>query len=391
MDILKIAIIVAITLLPLGELLRIPLGNNSTLHPLDIAVAFISLIWLYKKAKEKKSKPYTSAKAIGIFTLIIIFSLLANLTWLTPLQTGVASLYFLRWLTYAGVYFALAGSEESLKKYAVKSLTIAGGIIVLLGFLQLIFFPNLLPLFPLGWDKHVYRMVSTFLDPNFAGAFFVLYLLLLSSQLPSQKAKKKVLFYIMFILTLIAVILTNSRSALLMLVGAAATYLFLIKKFHLIFTLLGILLLSFIILLPFSHIENLNLLRTNSSKARIQSWQNALQIFQKNPLLGVGFNTYRYAQIKYKLISAHTPVPSHADAGTDNSFLFILATTGIIGFVFYLAIWVNIIKEQQKGVIQKVLLASCIGLIINAFFINSLFYPTIMFWMWALAGVNHSK
>ena len=54
---------------------------------------------------------------------------------------------------------------------------ISGSLIVLLGFIQLMFYPALRNLYYLGWDEHLYRMFSTFLDPNFAGAFFVLFTL----------------------------------------------------------------------------------------------------------------------------------------------------------------------------------------------------------------------
>src|SRR3989344_4212784 len=86
-------------------------------------------------------------------------------------------------------------------------------------------------LYYLGWDEHLYRLFSTFLDPNFAGAFFVLYFLFALNIL-IDSLKKQTKFFSLFIglmsfLALIAIFLTYSRSALLMLITGSFIFLFL--------------------------------------------------------------------------------------------------------------------------------------------------------------------
>ena len=48
-------------------------------------------------------------------------------------------------------------------------------------------------------------------------------------------------------------------------------------------------------------------------------------------------------------------------------------------------------KEGFQKTISIVILASSIGIFVNAFFINSLFYPSIMLWMWVLIGLRDNS
>ncbi|MBI3070128.1 MAG: O-antigen ligase family protein, partial [Candidatus Levybacteria bacterium] len=128
---------------------------------------------------------------------------------------------------------------------------------------------------------------------------------------------------------------------------------------------------------------------------RLESTGNAIAIFKDNPLIGVGFNAYRYAQYRYGFIKGENWQIVHSGAGTDNSFLFVLATTGIIGLISYLYLWWVILKkayfEKSSKIISGVVFASVAGLALNAFFINSLFFPFIMAWMWILLGLTESN
>src|SRR5258708_6905683 len=133
--------------------------------------------------------------------------------------------------------------------------------------------------------------------------------------------------------------------------------------------------------------EGTNLFRTTSSNARFASSQLVFLIFQKKPLFGVGFNAYRYAVKRYKFVAVSKNMVSidHGGAGTDNSFLFILATTGIVGFIAYVYVWLQIFISRKS----VFLFASSIALFVDSFFINSLFYPLIMIWMWIVIALDY--
>jgi O-antigen ligase len=274
----------------------------------------------------------------------------------------------------------------------------SGTVVVLIGYIQYFLYPDLKNLFYLGWDEHLYRMFSSFLDPNFAGAFFVLVFILILGliyqSLRNSLISKAVALSLLNFFVLIAVYLTYSRSAFVMLAISLSVFLFLIKKWKLIvFTLIGLLLIVFIVPKSFQT-EGTNLLRTFSSEQRIESSQIAIKIFQTSPVFGIGFNSYRYAQNKIGLNNQIWQT-THSGAGTDNSFLFVLATTGIIGLVLYLYLILRIAsfaKDNFKNnVFSLILLSSFTGLIVNSFFINSLFYVFILEWIWIEVSLIENK
>ena len=141
--------------------------------------------------------------------------------------------------------------------------------------------------------------------------------------------------------------------------------------------------------------------RIASSEARVESAIVAVNIAKDNLLTGVGFNAYRYAQINYGFRNLINSEKSHADAGADNSFLFVLATTGIFGLLIYLNFLKELFKKtyttykkessySMRKTFSIVTLSSLSGIIINAFFINSLFYPFILIWLFILMGITFS-
>ena len=125
----------------------------------------------------------------------------------------------------------------------------------------------------------------------------------------------------------------------------------------------------------------------DSAHFRLISWSNTLDIASDNLFLGVGYNSFRYAQKEYGVFDPGT-VGGHSGAGSDSSFLLVLATTGIIGLiVFTLAYFFPIASSiSNLTPYRLVLVASLVGLFIESQFVNSLFYPQIMFlWLIFLA------
>ena len=158
---------------------------------------------------------------------------------------------------------------------------------------------------------------------------------------------------------------------------------------------MGILTVLFLLTID-TGVEGLNPFRTVSTKARIESYETASRIFLEHPVLGVGFNAYRYAQNEYGYRVSEKWETSHADAGTDNSFLFVLATTGIIGFSAYVYLWLRIIVSVRRRLndgsqLSVVTLSSIVSVFAGAFFINVLFYPFIMAWLWYLLALSEKK
>jgi O-antigen ligase len=197
-------------------------------------------------------------------------------------------------------------------------------------------------------------------------------------------------------LTLVALYLTYSRSALIMLIVSVVVYLYLINKKKFIVLILFLVLLSVFILPKSFQTEGTNFLRATSSEARVQTLQESLKVIQKSPVYGIGFNAYRYSENQLGLISGPNWEVSHGGAGSDNSFLFVLATTGVIGFIAYLYLLFKIFSLRNNNLkggnqFRIVLISSLAGLIVNSLFINSLFYVFILEWIWILAAFTESN
>ncbi|HSX09750.1 MAG TPA: O-antigen ligase family protein [Candidatus Saccharimonadales bacterium] len=394
MFILKILITLLIVFLPFGEILRFNLGNNIFLKPLDLISV---LLFFWTIIVYLKNKPFRKSLRwfYFFFPLVGLVSLLINSYWLRPNELLASFFYLLRWVSYLSIFFAVIRFEEKFKEKITNFLVVDGLILLLVGYVQFFFYPNLKNLYYLGWDEHLYRMFSSFLDPNFIGTFFVLYFIFIAGLLFQKKRKieKKTLYFYIFtsILTVIAIFLTYSRSALLMLIVSGITFFLLLQKRKFIFYLLGALVVFVIIISPYFYIENLDLLRVNSSISRFNSANNAIKIIATDPLIGVGFDSYRYAQLRHNLIKIDPRFPSHSASGDDTSLLFVLATTGIIGLASYLYLWFRLVKKAKsnykKNIFSLIFISSIAGLFVNSLFINSLFYPEIMFWLWLMVAL----
>ncbi|MBI4089149.1 MAG: O-antigen ligase family protein [Candidatus Levybacteria bacterium] len=403
MDMIQWFFVIFLGTFSFGELIRLSLGNNFFIKPVDIASIVLVLIWISKVFKSWKKIILNDKLFIPIilFIAIAFISLVINFKNFSFYEMLVAFSYFLRWILYVTLFFVVKSFSSKFKEKIMYLLLALGTIFVALGFVQYFFYSNLRNLYYLGWDEHMYRLFSTFLDPNFAGAFFVLYsIFLLGILLYFREKNSKNIWLIMpiFALSIVSIFLTYSRSGLIMFLTSIAIFSILSKKIYLFLAVLLVLAVFVLISSRSFNIENINLFRIASAEARIESAKTAIQIIKKNMFFGVGFNTYRYAQIKYGFRSASSSSTSHADAGTDNSFLFVFATMGIVGLIIYLNLIWNILKKayanfkkQKANSFQKyisiVVLSSVGGIIVDSFFINSLFYSFIVIWIWILLGL----
>ncbi len=397
---LKFLFTVSLIAFVLGQVARVQFGNGSAMTLFDISVGIFIAVWLVRMLYEKKS-----VKDILFFPVLLFFasgtaSLIINSAHLEFQQLIVSFLYALRWLVYAALYFAVKDFPSEYKRKISHILLVAGGALVGLGFLQYFFYNNLRNLYYLQWDDHLYRLFSTFLDPNFAGVFFALYLFLLFGKLLDHSVQKKRKYFFIYallsLLTILALVLTYSRSGLIAFVAGMLVFLFVKGNKKLSLPVFGVVLL-FLLIFSNTGVEGRNPFRTASSQERIRSIYIAIRIIEKNPVFGVGFNAYRYSQNRYGFRTSEKWQVSHADAGTDNSWLFVLATTGVVGLLAYVFLWVRVfgviggIGGEDKLGTRVVTMASVAGLLASSLFLNTLFYPTLMYWVWVILGITENK
>ncbi len=238
MRILQALFIITLITFPLGQAVRLQLGNNINVTAFDCSVLLTGMWWILAVLRRSEYKKRFLTKPILLFVLTIIISLVANSLRYAPNELMVASLYGVRWFLFACMYFVLSDISGSSKKQLPDWLTVSGAVLLVLGYIQYLFYADLRNLYYLGWDEHLTRMFSTFLDLNFYGAFLVLYFLFLLGRMQrslledapitnaDQSIRERTRPYIYGVLAFgafIGVFLTTSRSALLMLTVSLIT------------------------------------------------------------------------------------------------------------------------------------------------------------------------
>lgn len=417
MKIHRLLLIILIFILPLGQFSRISLGDSNVYFYLnDFLLPCIIFFWFLGLLSRKEKFQFPSfSLPLFLFFSVALISLIWNKQYLNLNNFFVSALYLWRFFTYVALYFVsfdlIKNSLHKVKEcsFFMKIILSVSAIIAIFGLIQYLIFPDFSIMVEHGWDPHYYRVLSTFFDPNFVGAFLVAnlaILILMSLEIKSwQKIDLKKAFLVIVFIS--AIILTFSRSTYLMLVVTLGIIgLIRERKLLLVGLLFGI--LSFL-LIPriqeriiggFINIDD-------SANFRFQSWERGWEIAKKNLVLGVGYNSYRYAQIRYDYLETweEDKLASHAGAGIDSSLLLVLATTGISGFAFYLWFIIRQIILSLKSYLENhnywsrilglSLFASTCGLLIHSQFVNSLFYPFILEWFMLvfgiLEGVSHEK
>lgn len=362
----------------LGQLIKLPITAQSSLSMLDAAVIILSLLGIAKLKIKLLSLPLFLKGGV-LFILTAGLSLVLSPLPLIFSEYAISFLYTLRFSFYVLLAWEIyLGVFPLLNKKIPLFLLFSGFSIALLGLLQFIFLPDLSFLQAKGWDPHYFRTVSTFLDPNFSGAFFVLTLLLLAqkSHLGGGIILTRRVLYFAFAIIYFALLTTFSRSSYAMFLISFSVWAFLIRSWRLfvVTLLLSLILLSGFIIYTKTVSEPRNIDRIQSASFRFNSWQQGLTLFWSHPLLGVGFNAYKFALKNYNLGDEQF-LQSHGSTSNDASLLFVASTTGIVGLFVYL--YFLLVLTAQRNIVS----AAILGLIIHSFFANSLFYPPILLWI----------
>lgn len=381
--IINVLIFVFLAIFPFGQLTRLPVFVNPSIHLYltDVVVFLIVFLWFLTFLSKKKYRLPALAKPIFLFAGLAILSLIINFKNFSLSENLVGFLYFLRWIFYAGLYFVVSDLKSKFKWLKWPEfkcyLMIVGSAVAVFGLIQYFWFPDLKALEVLQYDPHFYRVVGTFLDPGYTGLILVLTLFLIVFAWLEQK-KKYLIPLGLVVYTALA--LTYSRASwLVFLIGA---FLIFLRKRLWWFLLTTILLSMFTFyLLPRPAGEGGKIERTYTIFSRLENYRQSLVIAKEHPFSGVGFNTYRYVQRDYGFLDQEEWQSSQSGGGADSSLLLVLATTGIFGFLSYLWLWGKALKQSKKSLL---ILISSLAILIHSFFLNSLFYPQIMAWIWLL-------
>lgn len=398
MKLVEFLIYLLIFVFPLGQFTRIPIAflgfPEIRIYFLDLTVFLIFLSWTTWHLSSKKAVRWPPfLNNLSIIYGILLASLVLNLQSFKLEEILIGFSYFLRLFFYSFLSVILFDLHKNKSKINRGSISLfflwTGLVLAILGLIQYFFVPDIRSLSSLGWDLHYYRVVGPFLDPNFMGILLTIPILEILSEFLSQRKISSGKLALLCLI-LIPFLLTYSRSSYLALVMGVITLLVLNKKIKLVFFFLLSFFIS-ILLLPRPGGEGVKLERTASILQRSESWQTALQVWRGSPLFGIGFNNYRYQLHKLGFLPEKDWQESHAASGVENSFILILATSGVFGltaFVWFLFKYFQTIMILKKSPVFVFTFGSLVSISIHCLFINSLFYPWVMIYFWTILALG---
>lgn len=363
-----------------GQLLTLIIPN-SRISLLDIYATCVFISWLVTNIRKPSAIRHGIASrdiwlfAFVSFVLIAIRAAAGNRTVIPDI------LYVARWVVYADLYFMIIQSGRS--KQWLYALYVSGVMLATIGLIQLWMYPYLRNLYYIGWDPHLNRVVGSLLDPNFAGIIYALGFLLGLSLF--RNGRQTVLLVLGEGMLFVALLLTYSRSSYLAFSAGILIWFFSRRLYAWSAVILaGFVCLLF--LLPRGS-EGQNLLRSASAFARVGSTEVGIQRFISSPIWGTGFVS------KNELSATGPDVPPSRAGTVDMSLLYVFAASGIIGGIAYLFLWADMFSVARFDLLKRAnpLLFSSFGaLLIHSVFVNSLFYPWAMAWMWILVGASET-
>lgn len=403
-DALRIALVVLVS----GHLGRVPLlsgsGKEAPILLNDLVVMSLVAVGALAVVRTRR------VRLDGVARLGLIFGLVGGVSALLAVprfglsagELAFSLAYLARWIAYFGIYIVVINTARArdvpVLWSAFETVVVA---FALVGIFQAAFLPGFAQIvYPesqigVDWDYQGHRLVSTFLDPNFAGALIAVALIvqvaLLTTGAPVSIPRLVVLAC--------ALVLTISRSSILaMLVGMAIVVM--VKGISRRVIRLGaaaVILLAPLLPWVFAYAASLNKFTLDASAlGRVFSWLRALELFVQHPVLGVGFNTLGFAQRAYGY-----EVEGASSFGVDGGLLFIAVTTGVAGVAIYIAmmvsltrrcraIWRSSVRTPLERGIAVGAVAATGGIVVHSLFVNSIVYPFLMEAMWVLWGLTYA-
>jgi O-antigen ligase/polysaccharide polymerase Wzy-like membrane protein len=388
----------------LGNVGRIPtaaLGGRST--PLVVADVVVASVWVC----------LLFAATLGRGRVVIDDVMSATFAFLAAavVSTGLAfsrynlsitdgagvAAFLIRWIAYFGWYpFVVWCLTPNESRDAWRYMERALLVFAIAGIVQSAFFPGFAQMIHDGgdlptWDVQGRRLVSSMLDPNFAGVLIVIALLFRLARVAESMRESG--------LTMVALgtalLLTVSRSSILALVVGLAV-LAGIRGLRL--RLFRTLFVGTILILPFlslllSFAGSFNKLRYDASAAqRLIPWIRAGRLVQEHPWFGVGFNAIKQAQESHGWRAI-----GGADVSFDGGLIFVAAMTGVVGLFLYVRLLVRVARGARRvwndGALASVdrahataTAAATAAVIVHSFFVNSLLLPFVMQILWVMWG-----
>ncbi len=395
----------SLVLMCLGNLGRIPLVSTETkeapllvnelLLLLTLAVAAMGCLQARALRVDGVAIAAAAFAAVGAGSAVAA----AGEFHLSGFELALSLAYLARWVAYAGLYVVVLNAATDADAEPLwRTLERVVLAFAVFGVFQVLFLPGFAQIVQpndtaaLTWDRQGRRLVSTLLDPNFAGALLDIVLLV---QLARIAYGDRVPRW-QPLLLLAGVFLTVSRSSILALgVGG----LVILSARGLNRRLLRTGALAAALTVPFLPVlvrfaAGFNKFTIDQSAMdRTVSWLRALTVVADHPVVGVGFNTYGFVSRWY----GWEPVGGQS-YGLDGGLLFVTVMTGAVGLSVYL-LMVGLVVRRCRRVWRDAgaapaargtalgAAAATAAVLVHSVFVNSLLLPFIMQPLWILWGI----
>ncbi len=370
--------LVSLGLFLLGQIGRLSFNQQEVNVYLYEIPYFIWIVHSLFKQRTKLKLPKAAISLIGILLATFLFGIFS----VSAYENAVSLMYLVRLSLYL-VGFSLTIQHFLKKTISPIYLNVFFSLVGVIGVIQYFFYNNLRNLQYLGWDPHLSRVFGQFLDTSVAGAVYGLTLVFILFNQKLFPRAMKVLYAISYILL---GFFTYSRGFFVSLFISTICYSLAIRRNLKAVLVVLALVVLFVVFSPKPFGEGVNLLRTSTIKSRTTDYEQGFKLWQKNPIIGVGYNRIRY--FKEDPISLTTvselrgASKNHAGASFHSSYLIILVTTGVFGFgAFVYWLW-TVGKMSNFAMISMIFLGT------YSLFDNILLHPFILFFWPVLIGVT---
>jgi hypothetical protein len=393
--------------LALGNVGRIPsaaFGGRAaalTLNDLMVIPLWIALFAVWSANRRRVALDAPAVPAFAFAGVAVFSTLLAVSRYGLDAMAALGVFAFLvRWVLYFGWYLLVTSWLDANEATAAwKLFDRALLAIAAFGVIQSLTMPHFAQMIHFGgddvpvWDEQGRRLVSTLLDPNFAGVMIVMALLpRLARAAEGLRAGPLPL-----LLLSSALVLTVSRSSLLALGAGLLTIVAIrgISRRIIAIFLVGTVIAAGAMTSIVTFAGGYNKLGIDSSALqRLIPWWRAMQLITAYPLLGIGFNAISYAQRDFGWRAV-----GGAEVSFDGGLLFITAMTGIVGLLAYLwllkRVWSSsrcVWRERSVAPSDRAFAAGTaamtVAVVVHSLFANSLLLPFVMQLLWLRWGAT---
>ena len=323
----------------------------------DLFVSVIALLFLIK-CIIKSEFLWLRNDIIFILIIFYFYILIGSLRSDYVFLSLESSLFYFRFILFSAAlaWWILPNMKSS--KILFYSILISYLFVLIDGFIQYYFGTDIF-----GYKLQVYHVSGPFGDDLVLGKYLAIWSAVVTGILISKflfQKEKLFLSVLVFIAADLLIFLSGQRVAFFMLLMSSGLILLFYKKYKILristlilSILLGILIISFNKNVQTQMIDKtINQLTIKEGKYFLQDdfygaiYVTAYNIFLDNPILGIGVKNYREEckKPKYSKISA-TESFYRCSTHPHNTYLQILAETGLIGFSIFLIFVILILKR----------------------------------------------